>query len=708
MSLTEPSLGGLEPTPIRQGGPPARAVIGVFAIGLLAVVGIGVFGQSATPPTPERTATPSIATVSSPTPVAPPTPTPAPTLRAGGCQTGLAPITNGIPRHPLPLRPPPLVSIAAGGGMPYQVVASGDSFWSIGSGRLTMSDPAGGTTRQWDYLDDQAFGSYVLSPARGGGVWLTGFEDIRWFDGESFADVIPSPTVFADLSGVGEASDGSIWATMYRGPAQRWDGTGWTALCDDRGAPQEGTSKVALAPDGTAWVMSGIDLIHYDLTGAMLGSVTIPDVEQYGADSMTVAADGSVWVAASQKVQRFDGAWTVIRDSNGVHVGAMSLTAADDGSVWAAAATIDGSCCPNVARFDGTGVQFFTAAEGLGAASGDIGINSIAVHGADVIVMSTDGTYRIPADGSGSRVWSRFGPTLDSAPDAASISSMVVDGNDQLVAASGDRLLEIRGGGWKAIDLPGLAPGSGSIDGLVRAADGAIAIATTVGAMVRSDGRWTVLEPKPTIAIAFDSAGACWLAPGGSDPNTGETLQEHSLYRFTRRGARWVRSPVAVPDGLSSIDSFTIGPDGDVWLRGQSADGTMSIWRRHGKRWTRVPDLPGPDASWSGRKLVVTRDGDLVVPAGGSESDRSILAYRFEGKTWSTIHAADSGVSYGTNDLAVADDGTLWISAWGSGLTGIGGPGGDLRLRGAFSAIGLGARGTAYVAGPSGIYRVRR
>ena len=101
MTPSEPIVGGLEPTPIRQGGPPARAVIGVFAIGLVAVIGIGVFGQSPAPTPPPPTAAASIAAVSTPSiSITPPTPTPAPTLREGGCETGLAPIAGEIPAIP--------------------------------------------------------------------------------------------------------------------------------------------------------------------------------------------------------------------------------------------------------------------------------------------------------------------------------------------------------------------------------------------------------------------------------------------------------------------------------------------------------------------------------------------------------------------------------------------------------------------------------
>ena len=131
MSLSEPPLGGLEPTKIRQGGPPARAVIGIFAIALVAVVGIGVFGRSPSPTQPAPTPLASVAVAAPSTSQGPATPTPAPTFRLGGCQTGMAPITGGIPRRPRPLQPPPLVSVAAGGGTPYQVVASGGAFWTI-------------------------------------------------------------------------------------------------------------------------------------------------------------------------------------------------------------------------------------------------------------------------------------------------------------------------------------------------------------------------------------------------------------------------------------------------------------------------------------------------------------------------------------------------------------------------------------------------
>ena len=113
------------------------------------------------------------------------------------------------------------------------MVASGEAFWALGSGRLTRSDATSDTTRQWDFLDDPTFGSYLVSPARGGGVWLAGLTDIQWFDGETFADAIPSPTTGGDLTAIAEAPDGSVWATMYGGPAKRWDGVAWTALCDD-------------------------------------------------------------------------------------------------------------------------------------------------------------------------------------------------------------------------------------------------------------------------------------------------------------------------------------------------------------------------------------------------------------------------------------------------------------------------------------------
>ena len=111
-----------------------------------------------------------------------------------------------------------------------------------------------------------------------------------------------------------------------------------------------GSSRLAFAPDGTVWVMNGAGLVHYDATGAMLGSVAIPDYDQFGAEGMAVTADGSVWVASYQMVQRFDGRWTTVRDPNAATMGASSLSAADDGSVWAAIGS-DGSCCSNVARF---------------------------------------------------------------------------------------------------------------------------------------------------------------------------------------------------------------------------------------------------------------------------------------------------------------------------------------------------------------------
>ena len=705
--MSGPIVGGLEPTPIRQGGPPAKAVIGVFAIALVAVIGFGVFGQAPTRPAPAPSAAASIAAVPTPSiSTTPPTPTPAPTARAGTCQTGLAPIAGGIPRHPRPLEPPPLVSVAGSGGLPYQVVASGDAFWTLGSGRLTRSDGAGATTGQWDFLDDPTFGSYTMSPARGGGVWLATYTEIRWFDGQTFVDVIPSPTSAGDLTGVAEAPDGSVWATMYIGPAKRWDGVAWTTLCDDRNPSGEGTIRLAFAPDDTVWVQRGPELLHYDMSGAMLASVGVPDTERRGADSMTVSADGAVWVAAASRVDRFDGRWTTPTDGEANLVGANSLTPAADGSIWAAAGTRFGTCCSNVVRYDGTVTTVFDPPEELRDPAQDLGVWSIAVHGPDVMATTSAGTFRIATDGPVSGAWTRVSPAPNGLPDATSVSLMVVDGKDRLIASSGDRLWDIRGGDWKAVDLPGIAPGFASIDGMARSADGSIALATSAGALVRTDGKWAVIEPKATQAIAFDDAGACWLAPGGSDPNTGEPIKQNDLYRFTRKGDRWVRSPVAVPDDVTTIESLVVGPDGDVWLRGMRGE-VPSLWHRHGKRWALLPVLPGTDAYWSGRRMAVTPGGDLVVGGGGTAADPSLIAYRFHGTAWSSIHTTDAATNFGSSDIVTAGDGTIWVAGWGSGLM-TDGPDGEFQLRGSFSGLGVDARGTAFVAGPSGIYRVRR
>ena len=97
-----------------------------------------------------------------------------------------------------------------------------------------------------------------------------------------------------------------------------------------------------------------------------------------------------------------------------------------------------------------------------------------------------------------------------------------------------------------------------------------------------------------------------------------------------------------------------------------------------------------------------------MVGAGGNGTDLAILAYRFDGTAWSSIDAADGAINYGSNDVAMAADGTTWVTAWSSGLTATGGRAGELRLPGSFVGIGLDALGTAYVSGPSGIYRVRR
>jgi len=61
--------------------------------------------------------------------------------------------------------------------------------------------------------------------------------------------------------------------------------------------PTAGLNDLALASDGTLWVTTpSSTVLHVDTDGRIIGETKIPGALY--ADGITVAPDGSVWVAA--------------------------------------------------------------------------------------------------------------------------------------------------------------------------------------------------------------------------------------------------------------------------------------------------------------------------------------------------------------------------------------------------------------------------
>jgi virginiamycin B lyase len=97
------------------------------------------------------------------------------------------------------------------------------------------------------------------------------------------------------------AGDGTLWVSLEDRAALAHldEATGHVTIVPLRGdtLPTAGLNDLALASDGTLWVTTpSSTVLHVDTDGRIIGETKIPGALY--ADGITVAPDGSVWVAA--------------------------------------------------------------------------------------------------------------------------------------------------------------------------------------------------------------------------------------------------------------------------------------------------------------------------------------------------------------------------------------------------------------------------
>ncbi|MFI5225125.1 MAG: hypothetical protein ACHQ3P_00455 [Candidatus Limnocylindrales bacterium] len=697
--------------------PTRVAVLGLGTV-LGGLVVLAILGRSVPPPA-EQPATPApseaIATAS-------PTPSPSvglPVVRMDPCETAtIAPLRAAVTRHPRDLESGLLSVVVDAHGADYQVVTDGRYVWSYQPGRLTRTEVQTGAQRHWTPADDPAFGAANgIRAARDGGVWLVGSSELRWFDGDRFRDVIEGPTWewngvnSGGLADMSEATDGSVWASLWDAGPIHWDGVTWTALCQT--GVDHGASNVVVAMDGTVWVAynSPGTLARYDSTGRQLVAVAVPGMDRNGIQAMAVAGDGAVWVSTYDALDRFDGRWTSESAGPGDLPGTSSLAAAPDGTIWAAAGTpngtSDGEQGAGVIHFGTPIPRTFGATAGLPTieAAGSQ-ISSIAVDAGGAYVATPVGMYALRLDPApDSATWAALGPRVTPGPALNGSNRLVASRTGEFWVMAGDGGLgHLQDGAWREESIPGFALDKGYVADLVGGPAGAIAVATNQGAMVRSGGRWTIVAKGLTSGVAFDRDGSVWVASGGQDRSTGDAPQDPGLSRYRPSVSGWARTQIDLPPGLTAISAIVTGGAGDVWMRG--LDGEVdSVWHRVDGRWTPSDRVLGavnpPDRS----RLVIAADGSLWTSIGYDDSP-AIVAIRRVASVWTKVSTGGQDPTYGTVDLVQGPDRTMWASADGIGLVHIGDAGTEAQLSGWFGGIAIGPDRRVYVVGPSGIYRV--
>lgn len=549
--------------------------------------------------------------------------------------TGQSPETDDvatgtdIPRHPEALVPTGTQIVGAvDDGFVDAVADPSGRIWFAGP-QLAQLDPGSTDLHVWHQGHDEAFAALAgIAPARGAGVWfwlLGGDGTLRWFDGEIYRDVVPSPpAAFGgrdEIGGVAEGPDGRLWASALEHGLFVWDGHEWTAVDDERPVP--GAGAIQFADDGSLWV-ANVELTPFGMPFEILGrGLSQYDGENWrtfdathttvlGSRVITIdpLSDGTVWVGTETGVAFYDGAeWTGWTSAEIGLPGGASVDVGPDGTVWAASAGgVSGRV--TVATWDSPEWSTYGPDDGLPARTGIRLVTPVATE-TTTLVGTAAGVFRL--DGN---AWSRVERGIDPNPPAVSADpagEIELTGVDQ-VEVFGDSVWA-----WRR------------------------------GSLWRRDGNdWTEVAGLPGTGRPVVSEGVIWVVRGGG-------LEWYE-------GGEW-HPEVQLPEAIHVAD-LAAGPSGKLWAvyvgKGTPQRGLL---RRTDSGWEVVevgdPAGIGGDLSpWIGNILVTE---DAVWVGGFDPWSPSVPGslLRFDGSNWEAM--APTGTHLPAVQLATDPAGAVWV-----------------------------------------------
>jgi len=601
-------------------------------VAAVVVMGLGLVGNLAAPGKDATTSAPppASAPVAAATPRATRAPTPAPTP-----VPTLAPMVAAITTAELA----PTGVLVADTGDPaiHEPVADvNGSIWATRAGAVINMDPHTGRSREWTLADDPAFAGASLAPARQGGVWLVTEEAIRLFDGERFRAVIemPDPAWFMVENG-----DGTIWAQTDRYGLIRWaDGT-WTS--DPPGRPTRGAIDIAVDGEGRVWTADfGVDEPGGDWSargisiwdGSAWTSVPADELPNmpiggWSAPSLTVSADGSVWVAVGNRVARFSASGWTRYDEAQIDVSASLSAVGDDGRLWFVLEDCE-SCGVRIQAYDGSALTTYGKEDGLPGATDVEWPGATVLPGPGYVLAATEaGLYRL-ADGS----WQRLRTSTASGLPAT--ESSVRGDVHALAASSRDEVwVTTRSAGWTtpALEDRGLfrfdgadwrrqrLPVETTVGQVIVGPDGALWVATSSGPLVRRDGTWTDLgdtvaavAPEPG-EDADGCGGVVFMGNGGVVYYAGPR-SANQLVALRLVGSTWKARLHPAPLGSFACSAmFALTTDGTIWRLQRGWVNDLSYWADG--RWQEVspPEVDEPDAQVNVSAIVADGEGSLLA-----------------------------------------------------------------------------------------------
>jgi hypothetical protein len=658
-------------------------------------------------------------------------------------------------RHSAPLAPTGVVPLGMGGDAAQQVVVDpSGTGWAFGDGTLSRLASTSGSMRTWTIADDAAFASTrAIAPARGGGVWLISTDEIRWFDGDRFRDIIPRQS-YTDIDDtawdptatpgpmsttLAETRDGTLYG-VSASAVYRWDGEGWTApmgMPPDPATGTVGARTIGADPhDGSIWV-ANVGSGHRSVA-RFDGSTwtTYPDVLPVGGDpgppslvvrSITFGSGGVVWLADDEGLTAFDGStWRRLQVPGAG--GVASISAGRDGTVWAVTTDAAGRGA-GVARYDGRAWRTYGVADGLPEGIGQEG-PTVAVARSGVFVGTADGVYRL----AGER-WKPMGQPSAPGPGSLDVTDLLAVSSDEVWVVGDEPATEVgtaltsvwryAKGAWNQEGIP-----PETVNDLARAGDGTLLAATDAGVFANRDGRWDLVRAGPARRLGVGPEAQVYVAwSSAGEPS-------------------WHVAGFTLGDTVTALPAIPDPPETDIGELVVAADG--SLWVGNPPGWRPSPSSTSWGWGWGSDGIVLRfRDGrwegghfhrdfrptpsiveqmvGLVEPPGsvaaspgggvwvawpeagdgwGAPPPWSVA--RFDGSTW-TAEAFDDGIAHSDTTLAVGGDGIVW-AATNQGLgcyrdSGWTFAGTDLAFG---PGLSVAPDGTAFVVTPVGVGRVGR
>jgi hypothetical protein len=230
---------------------------------------------------------------------------------------------NGTAWEQVPGGPAADISIGADG-----------SVWIIDGWNIAASYWTGFEWVTFDYPPGTSARSIAVD--HNGLPWAAGWD--HGSDGHVFRWYVPPHPSWSALPGSGTdiavGKDGTAWKVggMPVGlgfKVSEWDGTDWVDAAD----LTAGAAAVAVAADGSPWVVAGDQTIHHLISGAW---TLVPGT----ATDIAIGADGSIWIVGTSSVAHgynvasWSSATNSWVDAPDVTNGAKAIAVASDGTPW--------------------------------------------------------------------------------------------------------------------------------------------------------------------------------------------------------------------------------------------------------------------------------------------------------------------------------------------------------------------------------------